>query len=259
MAEQRGVVLFADPWASRSGGKAEEAARGWGLTCGSRQTRTSSWRSSPRRRCWSPSRRRSPPPIWPPRRAAPFQVLEWRSPEVDREAAAARGIAVVDVPSLSMLGVAEHTILLMLSLVKQFPSTLTRTLAGGVAGVEEVKTTARAMSYNWLGQHDLGWLYRKRLGIIGLGKIGRAVAARANAFGMRVSTPRAIVSTRRRSGGSASPTRRSTTCWRAPTSSPCMPSSPGERAHARGRGVRPDAADPTSSTPRAAGWSTRRP
>ena len=49
-----------------------------------------------------------------------------------------------------------------------------------------MKTTARAMSYNWLGQHDLGWLYRKRLGIIGLGKIGRAVAARANAFGMRV-------------------------------------------------------------------------
>jgi glyoxylate reductase len=42
------------------------------------------------------------------------------------------------------------------------------------------------MSYNWLGQRDLGWLYRKRLGIIGLGKIGRAVAARANAFGMRV-------------------------------------------------------------------------
>jgi phosphoglycerate dehydrogenase-like enzyme len=115
------------------------------------------------------------------------QVLEWRSPEVDREAAAARGIAVVDVPSLSMLGVAEHTILLMLALVKQFPATLTRTLAGERGeGVEEVKTTARAMSYNWLGQHGHGWLYRKRLGIIGLGKIGRAVAARANAFGVNV-------------------------------------------------------------------------
>jgi glyoxylate reductase len=75
----------------------------------------------------------------------------------------------------------------MLALVKQFPATLTRTLAGERAeGVEEVKTTARAMGYNWLGQSDLGWLYRKRLGIIGLGKIGRAVAARANAFGMRV-------------------------------------------------------------------------
>jgi phosphoglycerate dehydrogenase-like enzyme len=121
------------------------------------------------------------------------QSLEWVSPQVDRDAAAAGGIEVVDVPSLSLLGVAEHTILLMLALVKQFPATLTRTKAGERAeGVSEVKTTARVMSYNWLGQRDLGWLYRKRLGIIGLGKIGRAVAARANAFGMRVlySSPR---------------------------------------------------------------------
>ena len=91
------------------------------------------------------------------------------------------------MPTLSLLGVAEHTMLLILALTKQFPSTLTRTMAGERAeGVEEVKTTAQAMSYNWLGQRDLGWLYRKRLGIIGLGKIGQAVAARANAFGMRV-------------------------------------------------------------------------
>jgi glyoxylate reductase len=116
-----------------------------------------------------------------------LQVLEYGSPPVDRPAAAARGIEVLDVTTLSLLGVAEHTLLLMLALMKQFPSTLTRTLAGERAeGVEEVKTTARVMGYNWLGQRDLGWLYRKRLGIIGLGKIGRAVAARANAFGMRV-------------------------------------------------------------------------
>lgn len=116
-----------------------------------------------------------------------IQSLEWVSPAVDREAATARGIEVIDVPSLSMLGVAEHTILLMLALIKELPSAHARTVAGERAeGVEEVKTTARLMGYNWLGQKDLGWLYRRTLGIIGLGKIGQAVAVRANAFGMRV-------------------------------------------------------------------------
>jgi phosphoglycerate dehydrogenase-like enzyme len=188
MAEERGAVVFADPLGDPERSQAEAAAAQLGVALSVATDADDLARLVPEAAVLVTQRTpiggdliASAP------RLRQVQVLEYGSPPVDRESAAARGIEVVDVPTLSLLGVAEHTMLLMLALTKQYPATLTRTLAGERApGVEEVKTTARAMSYNWLGQRDLGWLYRKQLGIIGLGKIGRAVASRANAFGMRV-------------------------------------------------------------------------
>jgi len=117
-----------------------------------------------------------------------IQVMEFGKAEVDREAAAARRIPVVDLLNLGWLGVCEHTILLMLALSKRLPDAHVRTAAGErKPGVSEVKTTAREYTFSWLGQENLGWLYRKRLGIIGMGRIGQGVAARAAAFGMRIS------------------------------------------------------------------------
>ena len=79
-------------------------------------------------------------------------------------------------------------VLLMLALAKQLPEAHARTAAGErKPGVTEVKTTAREYTFSWLGQENLGWLYRKRLGIVGMGRIGQGVAARAAAFGMRIS------------------------------------------------------------------------
>lgn len=124
-----------------------------------------------------------------------LQVMEFGKTTVDREAASARGVEVVDLLNLGWLGVCEHTILLMLALVKRLPEAHLRTAAGErKPGVSEVKTTARDYTFSWLGQENLGWLYRKKLGIIGMGRIGQGVAARAAAFGMRISyaSPRRI-------------------------------------------------------------------
>ncbi len=113
--------------------------------------------------------------------------MEFGTAEVDREAAAARNVEVATLINLGWLGVSEHTILLMLALMKQLPAAHAGTTAGNrKPGVSEVKTTAREYTFSWLGQEGLGWLYRKRLGLVGIGRIGRGVAERAKAFGMRI-------------------------------------------------------------------------
>ncbi len=107
--------------------------------------------------------------------------------QIDAVAAASRGIAVINLVNLGWLGVSEHALLLMLALVKQLPEAHVRTAAGErKAGVSEVKTTAREYTFSWLGQENLGWLYRKRLGLVGAGRIARGVAARARGFGMQI-------------------------------------------------------------------------
>ena len=106
---------------------------------------------------------------------------------VDHAAAAGRGVAVANLVNLGWLGVSEHTVLLMLALVKRLPEAHTRTAAGErKPGASEVRTTARDYTFSWLGQENLGWLYRKRLGLVGVGRIGKGVAERARAFGMRI-------------------------------------------------------------------------
>jgi glyoxylate reductase len=41
-------------------------------------------------------------------------------------------------------------------------------------------------TYNWIGLEDFGTVYRKTLGIVGLGYVGRAVAERMRPFGVRL-------------------------------------------------------------------------
>jgi phosphoglycerate dehydrogenase-like enzyme len=92
--------------------------------------------------------------------------------KTDVAAAAARGVPVALCPAGTSVGVAEHVFLLILSLYK-------RLLAADAAlrRGEWLQWELRSSSYELAG---------KTLGLLGLGRIGREVAARARAFGARV-------------------------------------------------------------------------
>ncbi|HXZ28453.1 MAG TPA: NAD(P)-dependent oxidoreductase, partial [Terriglobales bacterium] len=87
---------------------------------------------------------------------------------VDLKAAAARGITVTNTPGANAVAVAEHTVALMLALVKQ--------LAPADQGVRQ-----GGWPRNLVPQ-----LRGKRLGIIGTGLIGREVAAMGRGLGLNV-------------------------------------------------------------------------
>jgi len=89
---------------------------------------------------------------------------------IDVEAATRRGILVLNTPQSSTIAAAEHTMAMLLALVRHIPQAHTALAAG-----------------TWARERFLGTeLAGKTLGIAGLGKIGSEVARRALAFGMRV-------------------------------------------------------------------------
>lgn len=87
---------------------------------------------------------------------------------VDLAAATARGVAVAIAPGTNQDAVAEHTFALILALAKNLIAQHQGTVAG-----------------KWPRQANLP-LRHRTLGILGLGRIGKAVAVRGQAFGMRL-------------------------------------------------------------------------
>lgn len=91
---------------------------------------------------------------------------------IDLKAAEAHGVTVVNAPVATTVSVAELTIGLMLSLIREIP-----------------KADAGMKSGEWLKKELVGTeLYQKTLGIIGFGNIAKAVYQRALAFDMKVIT-----------------------------------------------------------------------
>lgn len=89
---------------------------------------------------------------------------------IDLEAAKAQGVAVVHSPAGTSVAVAEHTLALMLALLRKIPQADARMKAG-----------------EWPKKELMGTeLAGKVLGIAGVGKIGSLVARRAAAFDMQV-------------------------------------------------------------------------
>lgn len=89
---------------------------------------------------------------------------------VDVEAATQRGVMVVNAPESNILSAAEHTMALLLAQARNIPQAHAALVAG------------RWERAKWEGVE----LADKTLGVIGLGRIGRLVAQRAAAFGMRI-------------------------------------------------------------------------
>ena len=92
---------------------------------------------------------------------------------IDVTAAHARGITVTNTPKVLTEDTADMTMALILA--------VPRRLVEGVSAMQEEKFTGWAPSW-MLGNRLQG----KRLGIVGMGRIGQAVARRARAFGLQI-------------------------------------------------------------------------
>lgn len=89
---------------------------------------------------------------------------------IDVNAATKKGIIVINAPGANTIAATEHTLAMMLALARKIPQAHHVTTSGlwdrnSFKGVE---------------------LYKKNLGIIGMGKIGTEVAKRAKSFGMNI-------------------------------------------------------------------------
>src|SRR5687768_17006705 len=98
---------------------------------------------------------------------------------VDVDAATKHGVMVVNAPQSNVLSAAEHTMALLLAQARNIPQAHAALVDG------------RWERSKWEGVE----VADKVLGIIGLGRIGKLVAQRASAFGMRIIAHDPFVST----------------------------------------------------------------
>jgi D-3-phosphoglycerate dehydrogenase len=90
---------------------------------------------------------------------------------IDIEAATEKRVLVMNTPDVNTIATAEHTLALLLALARKIPQADSSVKKG-----EWRRDIFRGIE-----------LWGKTLGLIGLGRVGREVAVRANAFGMVVA------------------------------------------------------------------------
>src|SRR3954468_5216223 len=94
---------------------------------------------------------------------------------IDVQAAVARGITITNTPGVLTEDTADMTMALILA--------VPRRLAEGANVLSDVDKEWAGWSPTWMLGHRISG---KRLGIIGMGRIGQAVARRAKAFGLSI-------------------------------------------------------------------------
>jgi D-3-phosphoglycerate dehydrogenase / 2-oxoglutarate reductase len=102
-----------------------------------------------------------------------IQMIGVGTDTLDRAALADAGVAAAFNPGVNRTGAAEHTIMLILALIKRLPASDQATRAGGFAPGEIISR----------GIDDLA---DATVGIVGMGHIGQAVAERLVPFGVRI-------------------------------------------------------------------------
>jgi phosphoglycerate dehydrogenase-like enzyme len=109
--------------------------------------------------------------------------------DIDIAACAKRGIKVLTIRRRANIACAEVAIALMLTLAKQL-NRLTGRISPELLAAEGYPyrpfDRRHAPASNWARIGGIGMLYGSTFGIIGLGEIGREIALRAAAFGMRI-------------------------------------------------------------------------
>jgi len=91
---------------------------------------------------------------------------------IDLAAAAELGIRLENVPDYGTEEVADHTLALILGIARN---------------LQRVARSASRGEWRWQAIGEVRRLRGRRLGIVGLGRIGTAVAMRAPAFGLRIA------------------------------------------------------------------------
>lgn len=117
-----------------------------------------------------------------------IQRLGRRATNIDLVAAKEAGVPVAVFPMGLDIAVAEHAILFMLSLSRMLRQSHAAVVRGEYEqhGLTPTPTTERTGIAECWVPLPIDTLYRKTLGIVGMGDIGMALAERARAFGMRL-------------------------------------------------------------------------
>lgn len=102
-----------------------------------------------------------------------IQLIGAGTDTLDRTALAEAGVVAAYNPGVNKSGAAEHTIMLMLALIKRLPASVQSTRAGRFVPAEIIAG----------GIDDLA---DATVGIVGMGHIGQAVAERLVPFGARI-------------------------------------------------------------------------
>ena len=108
---------------------------------------------------------------------------------IDLAACAARGIPVLTLRRRANIACAEHAFALMLMLARKLNRVTGRISVDQLRAAGYAPTTydrRHTAGSNWARVGGLSLLHGTTLGIVGLGEIGRELAQRAAAFGMRI-------------------------------------------------------------------------
>jgi phosphoglycerate dehydrogenase-like enzyme len=118
-----------------------------------------------------------------------LQKYGFTTRNIDQEACAHAGVNILTIRRRANISTAEQALMLMLALARQV------TQNANLISIEQLKAAgyqpttynrAHTPNGNWARIPNMVTLYRRQLGIIGLGEIGRELALRAIALGMSI-------------------------------------------------------------------------